>query len=133
MVTSNSAMFVEISPTWSSYRVTSKRNKKGKEGSQKRYACVPDDVLSQLKGNKDIIATTACMQGPIAKILLYNFRILRKIKKLKISKEKIEKAYLNYKKATEDIEIFLEKKKELKKEETNHKKNTSSQQLKAIQ
>lgn len=112
---------------------TSKRNKKGKEGSQKSYACVPDDVLSQLKGNKDIIATTACMQGPIAKILLYNFRILRKIKKLKISKEKIEKAYLNYKKATEDIEIFLEKKKELKKEETNHKKNTSSQQLKAIQ
>ena len=58
---------------------------------------------------------------------------MRKIKKLKISKEKIEKAYLNYKKATEDIEIFLEKKKELKKEETNHKKNTSSQQLKAIQ
>lgn len=112
---------------------TSKRNKKGEEGSQKSYACVPDDVLSQLKGNKDIIATTACMQGPIAKILLYNFRILRKIKKLKISKEKIEKAYLNYKKATEDIEIFLEKKKELKKEETNHKKNTSSQQLKAIQ
>lgn len=112
---------------------TSKRNKKGEEGSQKSYACVPDDVLSQLKGNKDIIATTACMQGPIAKILLYNFRILRKIKKLKISKEKIEKAYLNYKKATEDIEIFLEKKKELKKEETNHKKNTSSQQLKTIQ
>ena len=26
---------------------------------------------------------------------------------MKISKEKIEKAYLNYKKATEDIEIFL--------------------------
>ena len=62
---------------------TSKRNKKGEEGSQKSYACVPDNVLSQLKGNKDIIATTACMQGPIAKILLYNFRILRKIKKLK--------------------------------------------------
>ena len=60
----------------------SKKNKDSEEGSQRYYACVPDDVLLQLKGNKNIVATTACMQGPIAKILLYNFRIRKKINKI---------------------------------------------------
>ena len=45
----------------------SKKNKDSEEGSQRYYACVPDDVLLQLKGNENIVATTACMQGPIAK------------------------------------------------------------------
>ena len=92
----------------------SKKNKDSEEGSQRYYACVPDDVLLQLKGNENIVATTACMQGPIAKILLYNFRIRKKINKIEnniptneiiIEKEEPEEiVYENVK--SEDVKLI---------------------------
>ena len=110
----------------------SKKNKDSEEGSQRYYACVPDDVLLQLKGNKNIVATTACMQGPIAKILLYNFRIRKKINKIENAKKEIHPMYLDYRESDDIIKNLLVKKENLKNEEKTNKKNTSSAQAKKI-
>lgn len=110
----------------------SKKNKDSEEGSQRYYACVPDDVLLQLKGNENIVATTACMQGPIAKILLYNFRIRKKINKIENAKKEIHPMYLDYRESDDIIKNLLVKKENLKNEEKTNKKNTSSAQAKKI-
>lgn len=45
------------------------------------YTCLTDETLEYLRGG-DVIATSACIQGPLGSIILFNNRINEKIEKL---------------------------------------------------
>lgn len=93
---------------------------------------IPDDVLLQLKGNENIVATQPVCRDLIAKILLYNFRIRKKINKIENAKKEIHPMYLDYRESDDIIKNLLVKKENLKNEEKTNKKNTSSAQAKKI-
>lgn len=93
------------------------------EIKKREYPIMSKEIIERyFTGNENVIATSACIQGPIAKILLSNYKIKEKILKDKKKLKEFEndcKLYdeLNsiFKKCTEDIRT-------LKKEITLNKK-----------
>ena len=47
--------------------------------TKKTYALIPPEVLESFRGNSNVIATSACVAGPISKILLHDVKIDRKL------------------------------------------------------
>lgn len=47
--------------------------------TKKTYALIPPEVLESFRGNTNVIATSACVAGPISKILLHDVKIDRKL------------------------------------------------------
>lgn len=98
----NREHFIVLAKTYAGYRAIFKvmRDAVYEERTKgKTYACIPYEVLKRLSGNSDIIATSACMQGPIASDLLTNYRIDRKVQKLQHRMDVLFDAYQSYEKA----------------------------------
>lgn len=92
---------------------------------KKEFPIMSDEILERyFKNCTDVIATSACIQGPIASILLKNYKIKKKIHK---DEEKVKLYKESYDKWVKNNEEYIEiqkKIKELKKEITVNSKYT---------
>lgn len=60
------------------------------------YPIMTDNILEELRGNQDIIVTSACIQGPISVPLLENYQITLQIKKIRLKQDTIRTEYELY-------------------------------------
>lgn len=99
-----------------------------KSKKKKSVPIMTEEILERyFHGNAHVIATSACVSGPLAKILLINYFLQKKVEKelkkldqLASYHKKYENAYMLYKEASD-------KEKELKKEQTNWKQYLKKQ------
>lgn len=87
------------------------------------YPIVTDDILQTLKGEKNIIATSACIAGPISSILLEN---KRKKKAIELHIERLMPKAENYKEAKLAYDHAVNLIAKLKEDKKNYTKYTSS-------
>ena len=98
------------------------------------YPIMTDEILEKyFKENDNVIATTACIQGPIATILLYNFKIQKKIDKEKALLQEVCFYYKKWNELNEEYQNLVKKVRELKKERTTNKKYTNDAYKKKIE
>ena len=91
--------------------------------NKKAYPCLTDEMLEKhFKGNAHIFATSACIQGPIAHILLINFRLKERMQKHLSAQTAFEADYNAYNKADKEEAEAKTKIKELKTQVTAESK-----------
>lgn len=90
-------------------------------------------IQKYFSGNEHVIATTACIGGPISKILLTNMRTNKKIQKLQDQLAEAEKPYSEFKNAKKLYTDAADEVKRIKKEITALKKYTTKTFLNQIE
>jgi DNA polymerase-3 subunit alpha len=92
-------------------------------GNKLQFPIMEDAVLEQFfKGNQNVIATSACVQGPIGYILLTNYRLHRQVAKEEKIVEIHQESAQQYEYADQQAKKLASEIKELKKEKTVHSK-----------
>ncbi len=96
------------------------RAMKDANGNLKRMAnnierpLMTDAILEKhFKGNNNVIATSACVNGPLGKILMHNTNVRKEIQKQMDGAEKHKSGYRVHLQAKADIEIYKKRVREL--------------------
>ena len=71
------------------------------KGKSMVFPIMTKDILNVFKGSEDVIATSACIQGPIASILLRNFYIEKQIEKLRKKQDSCKDSFIRFLEADE--------------------------------
>lgn len=82
------------------------------KGGRFVYPIMTKEVLETMRGNEDIIVTSACIQGPISAILLKKYYIEREKHKIQDKMELLAKDVADYKNAVETHATLSQKYKE---------------------
>ena len=117
-----------VAKDYTGFQAISRALRDAEELKEKSVPIMTEEILERyFRGNDHVIATSACVSGPIAKILLINYFLKKKVEKelkkldqLAPYHKKYENAYMLYKEASG-------KEKELKKEQTNWKQYLKKQ------
>ena len=75
-----------------------------KDVGKSTYALVPYQALQEMEHKDHVIATSACVQGPLSKIILSNNKIRSTLIKKKQQMATIEKDAMSYEKTIEEIQ-----------------------------
>lgn len=92
-----------------------------------------DEILMRFKGNTHVIASSACIKGPIANILLSGYQIKKKLQKEIAKADILKEAETKYETAKQSYEMYAEKVKELKRSKTEYTKFLNDSYLKRIE
>lgn len=75
-----------------------------KDVGKRTYALVPYQALEEMENKEHVIATSACVQGPLSKIILSNYKIQEAIYKKKKQIAAVQDAALEYEKITKKLQ-----------------------------
>ncbi len=100
--------------------------------NKKVYPQISYESLQQLDNKEHLIATSACVQGPIAKILLFNENIKKNMVKKEEHIRKWETDYYTYTNLLKEINYFTEEIKFKKTELTEIKKILAPKMIKRL-
>ncbi len=103
------------------------------KGTSFVYPILNKEALELLKGNKDVVVTSACIQGPVAVSLLQNYYIQKQIKKIEKKAENYRSLYESYMNTKEKYTIIVDEISKLKKERTAFLKYTKDPYLRQIE
>lgn len=98
----------------------------GKGKNKKEYPIMTKEILEKyFKNNKNVIATSACIQGPIATILLKNFKTRKKLLKYEEKVNEFEKEKEEWEKYNDEFQKIGQEIKEVKNEKKKYVAFTS--------
>ena len=96
------------------------------------YPIITNEILDKLKGNTHIFATSACIQGPIASILLKQYYENQKTEKEQSKLVDLKRAKDEWNNLNQTYQKYAEQVKSIKKEISIYKKLTSASVEKQI-
>ncbi|EOS68830.1 DNA polymerase III, alpha subunit [Lachnospiraceae bacterium MD308] len=89
--------------------------------SKRWYPVLTEEVMRRhFEGNRHVFATTACIGGPIARILLTNFRLRKKMERSRLKAEEYRASFEEWQQWNAEYLACVEKIKELKAESAEY-------------
>lgn len=103
-----------------------------KEVGKRTYALVPYQALEEMENKDHVVATSACVQGPLSKIILSNHKVQDTLIKKKKQMAAIQEGYLSYETITKDIQNIQDSLKYFQQELKDEKKYLAPTYKKAL-